>query len=59
MSEKMSEGLHGDVLRGYAGDEDGVCLDGLGMGGLDEMLLTLDQEVRHFLSDIVAYPRFT
>jgi len=56
VSEEMDESPLGDIFGGDAGDEYGVGLYRLGMGGVGEMLSAFNNEVRHLLSYIVAYP---
>lgn len=54
--EHLAQALLAEVLRGYAGDQDGVCLRGLGMGRADKILLPLDRKVAHLGLDVVQNP---
>ena len=40
------------------GDKEGVRLDGFGVGGANEVLLALENEVPHFVFYVVKYPTF-
>jgi hypothetical protein len=56
MRKQLRQCLFGQVPRGNAGDQDGVCLRSAGMQWVHEVLLARDNKVTHFTLDIEKDP---